>query len=127
MQLRANDDALAHRTLLRQCREGFQIGGVVGTLTLGYILDRTTPAATLAAVFVIGSTSIFLIGYADTSVVLLRIAVFIAGFCLLGAMTGMAATRSAIPSASTICARISQPAPRPSSKEPHCAATLSGR
>jgi AAHS family 4-hydroxybenzoate transporter-like MFS transporter len=63
-----------------------QVGGVVGTLALGSIIDRFSFRALallyLAAVFAVGA-----IGQLGHSVILVTSAIFAAGFCVVGGQT----------------------------------------
>lgn len=60
-----------------------QIGGVVGTFTLGNFIDRFSFRA-LALTYLIASVAITAIGFASHSVPLVTIAVFCTGFCIVG-------------------------------------------
>jgi AAHS family 4-hydroxybenzoate transporter-like MFS transporter len=60
-----------------------QVGGVVGTFTLGSIIDRFSFRA-LALVYFIAVFAVGAIGQLGHSAVLVTIAIFIAGFCIVG-------------------------------------------
>jgi AAHS family 4-hydroxybenzoate transporter-like MFS transporter len=60
-----------------------QIGGVVGTFALGSIIDRFSFRA-LALVYFIGLFAVGAIGQLGHSAVLVTIAIFAAGFCIVG-------------------------------------------
>jgi MFS transporter, AAHS family, 4-hydroxybenzoate transporter len=60
-----------------------QIGGVVGTFTLGNFIDRFSFRA-LALTYLIASVAIAAIGFSSHSVPLVTAAVFCAGFCIVG-------------------------------------------
>jgi AAHS family 4-hydroxybenzoate transporter-like MFS transporter len=60
-----------------------QIGGVVGTFTLGNFIDRFSFRA-LALTYLIASVAITAIGFSSHSVPLVTAAVFCAGFCIVG-------------------------------------------
>jgi MFS transporter, AAHS family, 4-hydroxybenzoate transporter len=60
-----------------------QIGGVVGTFALGSIIDRFSFRA-LALVYFIGVFAVGAIGQLGHSVVLVTMAIFVAGFCIVG-------------------------------------------
>jgi AAHS family 4-hydroxybenzoate transporter-like MFS transporter len=60
-----------------------QVGGVVGTFALGSIIDRFSFRA-LALVYFIAMFAVGAIGQVGHSAVLVTIAIFIAGFCIVG-------------------------------------------
>jgi AAHS family 4-hydroxybenzoate transporter-like MFS transporter len=60
-----------------------QIGGVVGTFALGRIIDRFSFRA-LALVYFIAVFAVGAIGQLSHSVVLVALAIFVAGFCVVG-------------------------------------------
>jgi AAHS family 4-hydroxybenzoate transporter-like MFS transporter len=71
-----------------------QVGGVVGTFSLGGLMDRFSFRA-LAGSYVVACLAIGAIGQAGHSAALVTIAVFAAGFCLVGgqiAVNGLAAS-----------------------------------
>jgi AAHS family 4-hydroxybenzoate transporter-like MFS transporter len=71
-----------------------QIGGVVGTFALGSIIDRFSFRA-LALVYFVAVFAVGAIGQLGHSAVLVAIAIFAAGFCIVGgqiAANGLAAT-----------------------------------
>jgi MFS transporter, AAHS family, 4-hydroxybenzoate transporter len=61
----------------------FQAGGVVGTFALGSIIDRFSFRA-LALVYFIAVFAVGAIGQLGHSAVLVTIAIFVAGFCIVG-------------------------------------------
>jgi MFS transporter, AAHS family, 4-hydroxybenzoate transporter len=61
----------------------FQVGGVVGTFALGSIIDRFSFRA-LALVYFIGVFAVGAIGQLGHSAVFVTIAIFAAGFCIVG-------------------------------------------
>ncbi len=61
-----------------------QIGGVVGTFTLGSFIDRFSFKA-LAITYLFASAAITAIGYSGHSIGLATLAIFCAGFCIVGA------------------------------------------
>ena len=61
-----------------------QIGGVVGTFTLGSFIDRFSFKA-LAITYLFASAAITAIGYSGHSIGLVTLAIFCAGFCIVGA------------------------------------------
>jgi AAHS family 4-hydroxybenzoate transporter-like MFS transporter len=66
----------------------FQVGGVIASLILGRFIDRMTSYRVLAWAYLGAGVSVFLIGGLSGSVGLGTIAVFAAGFCVIGAQTG---------------------------------------
>jgi MFS transporter, AAHS family, 4-hydroxybenzoate transporter len=64
----------------------FQVGGVVGAFALGSIIDRFSYRA-LALVYFIAVFAIGAIGQLGHSVVFVTLAIFGAGFCLVGGQT----------------------------------------
>ncbi len=61
----------------------FQIGGVLGTFVLGSIIDRFSFRA-LALVYFIAVFAVGAIGQLGHSAVLVTVAIFVAGFCIVG-------------------------------------------
>ena len=61
----------------------FQIGGVIGTFALGSIIDRFSFRA-LALVYLIAVFAVGAIGQLGHSAALVTIAIFMAGFCIVG-------------------------------------------
>jgi MFS transporter, AAHS family, 4-hydroxybenzoate transporter len=61
----------------------FQVGGMIGTFVLGSIIDRFAFRA-LALVYFMAAFAIGAIGQLSHSVVLVTIAIFVAGFCVVG-------------------------------------------
>ncbi|MGC2176697.1 MAG: MFS transporter [Bradyrhizobium sp.] len=60
-----------------------QVGGIVGTFALGSIIDRFSIRA-LALVYFIGVFAVGAIGQFGQSAVLVTMAIFVAGFCIVG-------------------------------------------
>jgi AAHS family 4-hydroxybenzoate transporter-like MFS transporter len=60
-----------------------QVGGVIGTFALGSVIDRFSFRA-LALVYFIAVFAVGAIGQLGHSAVLVTIAIFIAGFCIVG-------------------------------------------
>src|SRR5712675_1152976 len=67
----------------RRQRSMLQVGGVVGTFALGSIIDRFSFRA-LALVYFIAVFAIGAIGQLGHSVVFVTMAIFAAGFCIVG-------------------------------------------
>jgi AAHS family 4-hydroxybenzoate transporter-like MFS transporter len=67
----------------------FQVGGVIASLVLGRFIDhRLVSYRILAWIYLGASACVFFIGLASVSVALETTAVFLAGFCVIGAQTG---------------------------------------
>jgi AAHS family 4-hydroxybenzoate transporter-like MFS transporter len=64
------------------------MGGTVGAIVLGQLMDRFDPHYVLAASYLLAAVFIGLIGYSTGSAWMLALAVFGAGFCLPGAQVG---------------------------------------
>jgi AAHS family 4-hydroxybenzoate transporter-like MFS transporter len=60
-----------------------QVGGVVGTFTLGKVIDRFSFRA-LALTYFVAAVAVAAIGMASHSIVLVTIAIFASGFCIVG-------------------------------------------
>ncbi|WP_077038332.1 aromatic acid/H+ symport family MFS transporter [Pelomonas sp. KK5] len=66
----------------------FQVGGTVGAIALGALMDRVDPHRVLAASYGLAGVFIALIGASGGSIAALSAAVFCAGFCVSGAQVG---------------------------------------
>ncbi|WP_315833772.1 MFS transporter [Bradyrhizobium prioriisuperbiae] len=60
-----------------------QVGGVVGTFTLGQVIDRFSFRA-LALTYLFAAVAVTAIGFSGHSIALVTIAIFCAGFCIVG-------------------------------------------
>jgi AAHS family 4-hydroxybenzoate transporter-like MFS transporter len=60
-----------------------QVGGIVGTFALGSIIDRFSFRA-LALVYFVAVFAVGAIGHLGHSAVLVTLAIFVAGFCIVG-------------------------------------------
>ncbi|CAJ0705899.1 AAHS family 4-hydroxybenzoate transporter-like MFS transporter [Ralstonia sp. GP73] len=72
-----------------------QVGGVIGTLTLGRLIDRLGFVRVLAVCFLIACVTVGLIGHVAAALPVLVAVVFVAGFCIVGgqpAVNALAAT-----------------------------------
>jgi len=77
-----------------------QIGGTIGTFSFGWLFDRLSPFRVLASAYFVSGFFIAGIGLAGTSVGLVILTVFGAGFCIVGAQMGAnAMTASYYPTA----------------------------
>ena len=66
----------------------FQLGGTVGTLTLGRLFDRLPPFRVLAATYLAAAVLVAMIGVVSASIAALFVTAFAAGFCIVGGQTG---------------------------------------
>lgn len=66
----------------------FQLGGTVGSLSLGRLIDRFLSFRVLAWAYLAASASVFLIGAAGKSVALLACTISAAGFAIIGGQSG---------------------------------------
>jgi AAHS family 4-hydroxybenzoate transporter-like MFS transporter len=60
-----------------------QVGGVVGTFTLGQVIDRFSFRA-LALTYLFAAIAVTAIGFSGHSIALVTVAIFCAGFCIVG-------------------------------------------
>ncbi len=63
----------------------FNLGGVIGCLSLGVLMAKFGQSVVIALAYAIGTISVAAIGLLSVDVGLLMLAVFVAGFCLIGA------------------------------------------
>ncbi|MDF7675226.1 aromatic acid/H+ symport family MFS transporter [Neisseriaceae bacterium ESL0693] len=86
----------AHFTLQDAVLVGtmFQLGGPLGSVFLGWLMDRYEPHKVLALNFVIGAVIIIWMSAATGSLILLCVSSFLVGFCFNGGNTGMNALSS---------------------------------
>jgi len=66
-----------------------QVGGLIGTFGLAWLISRGGFVPMLAATFAVATVSIFLIGSPGISLTLLFVIVFIAGWCVVGGQPGL--------------------------------------
>ncbi|RYC30779.1 MFS transporter [Lichenibacterium minor] len=67
----------------------FQIGGTVGAVLVGWVMDRTRPAPVIAAAYAGGALFVLLVAVSGLLAPALAALVFAAGFCMSGAQTGL--------------------------------------
>ncbi len=78
----------------------YQVGGILGALLLGQLLDRFSPFVMLALTYLAASAFVLLIGITGTSILALVLTVFGAGFCVVGGQIGAnALTANSYPTA----------------------------
>lgn len=66
-----------------------QVGAVIGTVVLGWLIGRFGFVPVLTTCFLVACVNIALIGQPGLSLALLFIVVFIAGWCITGAQPGV--------------------------------------
>jgi AAHS family 4-hydroxybenzoate transporter-like MFS transporter len=66
----------------------FQVGGTVGAIVLGWVMDRANPHYVLAASYTLAGVFVAAIGSLADAPVAASIAVFLAGFCVSGSQVG---------------------------------------
>jgi AAHS family 4-hydroxybenzoate transporter-like MFS transporter len=66
----------------------FQIGGTVGAIGLGQLMDRFNPQRVLAVAYALAAVCTAMIGSNTASTLMLVVAVFGAGVCISGAQVG---------------------------------------
>jgi AAHS family 4-hydroxybenzoate transporter-like MFS transporter len=67
----------------------FQIGGTIGAIIVGWVMDKARPALAIAAAYLGGGLCIFAISQFGVLSTALALLVFSAGFCMSGAQTGL--------------------------------------
>jgi MFS transporter, AAHS family, 4-hydroxybenzoate transporter len=67
----------------------FQLGGTVGALVVGYLMDRWTPNKVIASTYIAGAAFILMISSGSVQSSLFSVLVLLAGFCMSGAQTGL--------------------------------------
>ena len=73
----------------------FQVGGTLGAIALGWLMDRFDPSYVLAVAYVLAGIFIAAVGYLTTNPWLAAIAVFWAGVCVSGTQVGANALSAA--------------------------------
>jgi AAHS family 4-hydroxybenzoate transporter-like MFS transporter len=67
----------------------FQLGGTVGALVVGWLMDRWTPNKVIASAYVVGAAFILLLSSSSVDAAVFPVFVLLAGFCMSGAQTGL--------------------------------------
>jgi AAHS family 4-hydroxybenzoate transporter-like MFS transporter len=67
----------------------FQIGGTVGAVLVGWVMDKVRPAPVISAAYLGGGLCVLGLGYIGALSSSLALLVFAAGFCMSGAQTGL--------------------------------------
>lgn len=66
----------------------YQVGGLVGAVCIGWLMDRLEPAVVLAAALTSAALLICLIAAAGNALMLINCGTFGAGFCIVGGQVG---------------------------------------
>ncbi|MDR5799652.1 aromatic acid/H+ symport family MFS transporter [Caballeronia sp. LZ001] len=67
----------------------FQIGGTIGAIIVGFIMDKTRPAPVISAAYLGGAVCVLGLAWVGALSSSLAVLVFAAGFCMSGAQTGL--------------------------------------
>lgn len=67
----------------------FQLGGTVGALVVGFLMDRWSPSKAIAGAYISGAVFILLLASGSVESGMFAAYVLLAGFCMSGAQTGM--------------------------------------
>ncbi|MBB5413185.1 AAHS family 4-hydroxybenzoate transporter-like MFS transporter [Paraburkholderia sp. HC6.4b] len=67
----------------------FQIGGTIGAILVGWLMDKARPAPVISAAYIGGALCVLGLGYIGALSSSLALLVFAAGFCMSGAQTGL--------------------------------------
>jgi MFS transporter, AAHS family, 4-hydroxybenzoate transporter len=67
----------------------FQIGGTIGAILVGWIMDKTRPAPVISLAYVGGAVCVLGLAWIGALSSSLTVLVFLAGFCMSGAQTGL--------------------------------------
>ena len=73
----------------------FQIGGTLGAIVVGWLMDRFEPHAVLCGIYAAGAVSVILISVSTATPTLMTCAVFAAGLCISGGQVGANALSAA--------------------------------
>jgi AAHS family 4-hydroxybenzoate transporter-like MFS transporter len=66
----------------------FQVGGTVGAIVLGWLMDRFEPSRVLAVSYILAGVFVYAIGHMTNTPMLAGVVVFLAGFCVSGSQVG---------------------------------------
>lgn len=67
----------------------FQIGGTIGSVIVGWLMDKVRPAPVISAAYLGGAVCVLALGWIGALSSSLTLLVFLAGFCVSGAQTGL--------------------------------------
>jgi MFS transporter, AAHS family, 4-hydroxybenzoate transporter len=66
----------------------YQVGGLVGAVLVGWLMDRYPPPVVLALTLSAAAAFILVIGRSDVDIMLVNLGAFGAGFCIVGGQVG---------------------------------------
>lgn len=87
-------DAGVEATTAKLVTTGFHLGGAVGAIVIGRLMDRYRPTRVLALGYIIAALSVAAVSLVGGVIVLTAAAVFAAGFCMSGGQVGLNAFAS---------------------------------
>jgi len=67
----------------------FQLGGTIGALVVGFLMDRWSPSRAIACAYIAGAVFILLLASGSVQSGMFAAYVLLAGFCMSGAQTGL--------------------------------------
>lgn len=67
----------------------FQIGGTLGSISLGYLMDKWGADRILSSVYMLGALFVVFSGFSTASLFWLVLSIFIVGLCISGGQTGL--------------------------------------
>lgn len=67
----------------------FQVGGTVGAIFVGWMMDKVRPAPVISSAYVGGALCVLALSWIGALSSSLTLLVFVAGFCMSGAQTGL--------------------------------------
>ncbi len=67
----------------------FQVGGTIGAIGVGWLMDKVRPAPVISAAYLGGALCVLALGWIGALSSSLTLLVFAAGFCMSGAQTGL--------------------------------------
>ena len=73
----------------------FQIGGTLGAILVGWLMDRFEPHGVLCGAYLAGAASVILVSLTTTAPALMMCAIFAAGLCVSGGQVGANALSAA--------------------------------
>ncbi|WP_027796121.1 MFS transporter [Paraburkholderia acidipaludis] len=82
-------DAGLSMTVAANVTAMFQIGGTIGAVLVGWIMDKVRPARVISVAYVGGGICVLVLGAMGALSSSLALLVFAAGFCMSGAQTGL--------------------------------------
>ncbi|MCC0017630.1 MAG: MFS transporter [Rhodobiaceae bacterium] len=90
--IRDSGASISHSSLVTTL---FTVGGIVGGIFCGFLMDRVEKNAVLALAFVLGGVAIVVMGQVIGNLIALSVAITVSGLTFYGAISSMAALASA--------------------------------